>query len=52
MLSTDGELRLGSFVELSGEVLQVLAEASLLDVEVFGIVPQGDVAADALGQRT
>jgi hypothetical protein len=32
-----------------GEVMQVLDDASLLDVEVCGIVPQGDITADALG---
>jgi hypothetical protein len=44
-------LRPGSFFELAGKVFEVLADASLLDVEVFRIVPQGDVTADALGQR-
>jgi hypothetical protein len=35
----DGDLRLRSFLKLSGEVLQVLDDASLLDMEVLGVVP-------------
>jgi hypothetical protein len=31
-----------------GKMFEVLDDTGLLDVEVFGIVPQGDVAADAL----
>jgi hypothetical protein len=51
-LPADHDLRNGPLVELGGEVLKVLADTSLPDVEALGVPPEGDIPADALGQRT
>jgi hypothetical protein len=40
-----------AFFDHGGQMFEVLADARLLDMEVFWVVAVGDVAGDTLGQR-